>query len=133
MRSLLYIRLLAEGQTINYSNPILELVKNQFPDAGLLDIDSQSGELVLHYARQMLQDSERVAIVLDSTTTDAGFGKVFPLIELLLGGGKEQLILFRNDHNRLLRMVKARPELYIKQVQSDEELVQEIAAFYSSG
>jgi hypothetical protein len=131
MKALLYIRLLTDDQTIVYQNPLLEQVKKQFPDVAVLDIDSQSGELVLHYAKKLLQDATQVLVCLDSANADAGFGSIFSLLELLLEGQKDQLILFRNTHNRLLRMVQARPELQMKVVQDDVEFLQEVQRFYS--
>jgi hypothetical protein len=131
MKALLYIRLLTDDQTIVYQNPLLEQVKKLFPDVAVLDVDSQSGELVLHYAKKLLQDATQVLVCLDCANADAGFGSVFSLLELLLEGQKVQLILFRNNHNRLLRMVQARPELQMKVVQDDVELLHEVQQFYS--
>ena len=131
MKALLYIRLLAKNQTMAYGNPVLEQVKRLFPDVAALDVDSQSGELVLHYATQLLQNSEQTIVCIDSAAPDEGFGSLFPVLELALEGQKEQLILFRNSHTRLRRMVEARPALQMKQVENDEELLQEVKGFYS--
>ncbi|MER2998021.1 hypothetical protein [Pontibacter populi] len=129
MKALLYLRLLADDQTIVYGNPVLEGLKKQLPDVAVLDVDSRSGELVLHYAKQLLQGSEQVIVCIDSASADAGFGSVFPLIELVLEGQKEQLIVFRNDHGRLQRMVQARSELKMKVVQDDIDLMPVVAGF----
>jgi hypothetical protein len=131
MKALLYLRLLTEDQTIAYGNPVLEQLTKQFPDVAVLDVDSQSGELVLHYAKQLLQSAEQVIVCVDSASANADFGSVFPLLELLLEGQKEQLIVFRNGHNRLQRMVQARPELQMKAVQDDAELLRVVKEFYS--
>jgi hypothetical protein len=131
MKALLYLRLLTEDQTIAYGNPLLEQIKSQFPDLAVLDVDSQSGELVLHYAKQLLQDSEQLIVCVDSAAADAGFGSVFPLLELVLEGRKEQLIVFRTGHTRLQRMVQARPELQMKVVEDDVELLSEVHQFYT--
>jgi hypothetical protein len=131
MKALLYLRLLTEDQTIAYGNPLLEQIKSQFPDLAVLDVDSQSGELVLHYAKQLLQTSERLIVCIDSSAADAGFGSVFTLLELVLEGRKEQLIVFRNVHSRLLRIVQARPELQMKAIQDDAALLQEVHQFYT--
>lgn len=129
MKALLYLRLLADDQTIVYGNPVLEGLKKQLPDVAVLDVDSRSGELVLHYAKQLLQDSEHVIVCIDSAAIDTGFGSLFPLLELVLEGQKDQLIVFRNNHNRLQRMVHARPELQMKVVQDDIDLMQVVAGF----
>jgi hypothetical protein len=97
----------------------------------VLDVDSQSGELVLHYAKQLIQTSERLIVCIDSAATDAGFGSVFPLLEVVLEGRKEQLIVFRTEHTRLERMIQARPELQMKVVQDDAALLQEVHQFYT--
>ncbi len=131
MKGLLYIRLMAQGQPVVYQNPLLEQVKKQLPDVAVLDVDSESGELVLHYARQLLQDATQTIIVIESATPDAAFGSVFTVIESLLDGQKDQLILFRQEHSRLLRMVQARPELKYKATPTDAELLQVITQFYS--
>ncbi|MBJ6119926.1 hypothetical protein JAO76_17090 [Pontibacter sp. BT310] len=131
MKALLYLRLLTENQTIAYGNPLLEQIKSQFPNLAVLDVDSQSEELVLHYAKQLLQNSEQLIVCIESTAADAGLGSVFPLLELVLEGRKEQLIVFRNEHPRLLRMIQARPELQMKVVQDDVELLSEVKRFYN--
>ncbi|HEY4651963.1 MAG TPA: hypothetical protein VIG72_11150 [Pontibacter sp.] len=129
MKSLLYLRLLTDGQTIAYGNPVLEQVKKDFPEVAVLDADSQSGELVLHYAQKLLQEPGQTIVCFDSAAADAGFGSLLPLIELLLEGQPEQRILFRNTHHRLLRMVQARPELHAELVQHDAELLQKIKLY----
>ncbi|NDK57165.1 hypothetical protein [Pontibacter fetidus] len=131
MKALLYIRLLAEDQTIVYGNPLLEQVKKQLPDVAMLDVDSGSGELVLHYARKLLQEATQVIVYIESATMDAGFGSIFPLLELVLEGQKEQLIVFRNEHSRLQRMVQARPELKAIVGQDDVDLIKVAKQFYS--
>jgi hypothetical protein len=131
MKALLYLRLLAEDQAIAYGNPLLELMKKELSDVAVLDVDSQSGELVLHYAKQLLQNSEQLIVCVDSAAADAGFGSVFPLLELVLEGRKEQLIVFRTEHTRLQRMIQARPELQMKVVQDDAAWLQEVHQFYT--
>ena len=132
MKALLYICLLSEASTIVYGSPVLEQVKTKLPDVAVLDIDSQSGELVLHYAKQLLQDSEQVIVCIDSAAADSGFGSVFPLLKLVLEGQKDQLIVFRSEHTSLQRIVQARPELQMQAVQDDVELIQVMKEFYSS-
>ncbi|MEJ8757784.1 hypothetical protein WG947_12290 [Pontibacter sp. H259] len=129
MIAFLYIHLLSDDQTVAYGTPLLDQVKKQFPDMAVLDVDSQSGELVLHYARQMLQEASKVIVCINSTTPDAGFGSIFPLLELLLANPNEQLILFRNEHIRLQRLVQARPELKAEIVQTEEEVLDQVRRF----
>lgn len=131
MKALLYIRLLGEGETIAYSNPVLDQVKKQLPDVALLDLDSRSDQLVLHYARQLLKEASQTIVCINSTTPDSDFGSVFSLLELILESEKKQLILFRKNHNRLQRMVQARPELNAIVAQNDAELLQAVEQFYS--
>jgi len=92
----------------------------------VLDVDPKSDQLVLHYAKQMLQTADQLIVCIDSATPDAGFGSIFPLVELLLENPKEQLILFRNEHTRLQRMVQARPELRAVLVNSEDELLEQV-------
>ncbi|NEM96647.1 hypothetical protein [Pontibacter burrus] len=131
MKALLYIRLLSKGETIAYSNPVLDQVKQQLPDVAVLDLDSRSDQLVLHYARQLLKEASQTIVCIDSTTPDAGFGSIFSLLEPMLESEKKQLILFRNSHHRLQRMVQARQELQLKMMQDDVELLQVVGQFYS--
>jgi len=129
MKALLYISLLAENQTINYSNAVVEQVKKQFPEVAVLDVDNRSDQLVLHYAKQLLQTADQLIVCIDSATPDAGFGSLFSLLELLLENPKDQLILFRNEHTRLQRMVQARAELKAVSVNSDDELLEQVKNF----
>ncbi|MBB6609915.1 hypothetical protein H7F15_02595 [Pontibacter sp. Tf4] len=131
MKAFLYIRLLSDGETIVYGNPVLDQVKKLSPDVALLDLDSRSEQLVLHYAKQLLHEATQTIVCIDSTTPDAGFGNVFPLLEQVLESENNQLILFRNSHHRLQRMVQARPELKAIVVQDNAALLQAVEQFYS--
>lgn len=131
MKALLYIRLLDENQTIAYSNPMLDQAKKLLPDVAILDLDSQSDQLVLHYARQLLKEATQTIVCIDSATPDAGLGSIFSLLEPILESEKSQLFLFRSKHNRLQRMLQARPELQVKMMQDDAELLQVVQEFYS--
>ncbi|WP_242926513.1 hypothetical protein [Pontibacter vulgaris] len=126
MHSLLYLDLSAGT---SYSNPVIQQVKHQFPEVAILDLDIQSDELMLHFAKRLLHESGRAVICFNATESETGFGKLIPLLEELLQVQPNRLLLLLGQHARLQRMAQARPDLYFKQVLSVEEVIQEVTLY----
>ncbi|MCJ8165488.1 hypothetical protein MKJ04_11600 [Pontibacter sp. E15-1] len=105
-----------------YRKGLPEKVQQILPEAAVLDVDSTSGELVLHYALRLLRESEKAVVYIKADATVTGFGGILPLLEELFDGNEQRLILLSGDYPRLLRMLQARPQVQFAQVNEQDAL-----------
>lgn len=131
MRAFLYLNLTEEGQLTSYRQPDMELVKTLFPDVALLDLDAASDEVLVHYAKRMMQEATQIAVCI-KVEEQASFRSLMALLEDLLQAKGEQLILLRGENARLQRILEARPQLHFKQVKTATELITELALFFKA-
>ncbi len=127
MQGFLYLDLSASN---TYTKPVVEQVKQQLPGVAILDLDAQSDEVMLHYAKRFLEESERAVICFKAPEPEAGFGKLMPLLEELLQEQPDRLLLLLGNHTRLERIAQVRPELIFKKVQDQEELLREMRLYF---
>ena len=70
IRSLIYIRL-ASAQPVTYTVPLLDRMKKALPGLTTFEFDNFSAASMRHYAATLLQQSEKVAIVVVSENAEA--------------------------------------------------------------
>ena len=128
MQAFLYFNLTAPG---NYRQPLLEEVKTALPHIAILDMDAQSGELVQHYALQLLREAEQAVVCIKADESTADIAALMPLLEELFLEKPERLVLLQGQQARLQRMFAARENIRHKLV-SKEDVVQEVQAFFRS-
>lgn len=119
MQAFLYLDLTSAAA---YRKSLPEQVQQQLPAVAVLDVDVTSGELVMHYALRLLQESERAVVYIHTDATVTSFGAIMPLLEELFEGRENMLVLLGDDHPRLLRMLKARAQVQFRQVDETEAL-----------
>jgi hypothetical protein len=119
MQAFLYLDLTVSA---TYIKPLLGRVKQQLPEVAVLDIDAQSDELLRHYALRLLRESDKAVIYIQADAATTGFGSMMPLLEELFQEQPNKLILLQGDYPRLLRMLRARPQVQFKQVKEDDVL-----------
>ncbi|RAU84020.1 hypothetical protein [Pontibacter arcticus] len=129
MKAFLYIQLSA-GKDLPYQQPILSAVKEALPDVTVLDIDLDTDKLTLQMATRLLEEATQAVVCIKGEQEQAGFGSILPLFEALLTPHQNRLLLILGQPARLLRMLQARPQLLVKQVQSETEIVQQAAVFF---
>ncbi|MHA6246415.1 hypothetical protein ACXYMU_00645 [Pontibacter sp. CAU 1760] len=119
MQAFLYLDLKAVAA---YHKALPAHVKKELPAVAVLDVDTSSGELTLHYALRLLRESEKAVVYVSADASRADFGGTMPLLEELFEGRAETLVLLDGNHPRLLRMLQARPQVQFRQVNEEEAL-----------
>ena len=126
MQAFLYINL---ATSISYKQPVLEHVKTALPQLAILDMDAQSGELVQHYALQLLKEAEQAVLCIKADESITDFSAMMPLLEELFLEKPGRLVLLQGQQSRLQRMFSAREGIKYKFV-VEEEVVDEVQAFF---
>lgn len=128
MQAFLYIDL-SSTAGVTFQQPLLEQVTKQHPELSVLDLDTQSDELMQHYAKKLLQEAEQSIICIKGDRLNIGFGKLTPILEEILRPETNRMILLLGWHSRLQRMLQARPLLEFKQIEDEEQVLEETAQF----
>lgn len=125
MQAFLYLDLTASP---SFQQPAVAAVKKALPDVSVLDVDTRSDEMLQHYALRMLREATRAVVCLKADENTANFGSIMPLLEELLQGQEQRLVLLLGQHPRLRRMFQARPHVLFQEV-AEEELVGKVRVF----
>lgn len=129
MRTFLYLNLAASARFVNYEQPDLKLVRANFPAVAVLDIDSASDEMLLHYAKRMMLEARQTVLCIKAGE-DAAFQNLLPLLEGLLEAEGQKLVLLRGNNPRLQRILQARPQLPAMQVETEAKLLKELRIYF---
>lgn len=130
MRAFLHLNLAAPDQFASYQQPEVQLVKNHFPEVAVLDLDAASDEMLLHYARRLLLETEQIVVCIRADE-QASFQLFATLLETMLQAQYQLLVLFFGENQRVQRILEARPQLNVEQVNSDADLLEKLKVFYS--
>ncbi|GHA66763.1 hypothetical protein [Pontibacter akesuensis] len=126
MQAFLYLNLTTEKA---YAQPLVDQVRQTFPELAILDLDAQSDELLQHYALRLLRESERAVVSIKADETTVDLTGAMPLLEELFQGGTQRLVLLLGQHARLQRIFAARPHV-VFQVVEEGEVVEEVKGYF---
>ncbi len=130
MRAFLFLNLEVSEHPVSYAQPEVQLVKKHFRDVAILDMDAASDEMLLHYARRMLQEADQ-SVVCVKANDPASFRSMISILEETPQAKGSLLFLLIGENQRLQRIMAARPTLKFEEVKSDVDLLQKLSAFYS--
>lgn len=130
MRTFLLLDLIPTEMPASYQQAEVNLVKTNFPAIALLDLDATSDELLVHYAKRVIREATQLVVCIKADENTL-FRNLTPLLEDLLQGKDQQLILLRGKSNRLQRIIEARPHVRFKKVDTDAEVILEMKQFYT--
>jgi hypothetical protein len=125
MKAFLYIDLTSSA---TYHKELLGKVKQAFPELALLDMDGRSEELLQHYALKLLREGEQVIVCIKAEEQLSDISILMPFMEELFQNYDNKLILLLGSHNRLNRILSARPNLTFKNI-DEREVVLETQKF----
>jgi len=114
-----------------FRQPLLAEVKRVWPEVATLDVDAQSGELLLHYGLRLLREADKAVVLVQADETTEGFGSAMPLVEELLLAQEGRMVLLLGRHPRLERMLQARPHIAFKQILDEAEALGELALYFA--
>jgi biopolymer transport protein ExbD len=130
MQAFLLLDLTSEDKPASYQQADVNLVKVNFPNVALLDLDATSDELLVHYAKRMMQEAAQLVVCIKADE-NTSFRSLTPLLESLLQENEQQLVLLRGESHRLQRMIEARPYVKFKKVDSTSDVIAELEQFYT--
>jgi biopolymer transport protein ExbD len=130
MQAFLLLDLTSAGKPVSYQQADVNLVKVNFPNVALLDLDATSDELLVHYAKRMMQEAAQLVVCIKADE-NTSFRNLTPLLESLLQGNEQQFVLLRGESHRLQRMIEARPYVKYKKVDSTSDVIAELEQFYT--
>jgi biopolymer transport protein ExbD len=130
MQAFLLLDLTSAGKPASYQQADVNLVKVNFPDVALLDLDATSDELLVYYAKRMMQEAAQLVVCIKADE-NTSFRNLTPLLESLLQENEQQLVLLRGESHRLQRMIEARPYVKYKKVDSTSDVIAELEQFYT--
>lgn len=116
--------------TTDFQRPLLAQVKQTWPEVVTLDVDTASGELLLHYALRLLREADKAVVLVQVDERTPGFGSAMPLVEELLLAQEGRMILLLGRHPRLQRMLQARPHIAFKQILDEAEALAALALYF---
>ena len=111
-----------------FLKPVVEQVRQSLPTVSILDLDTKSDELLLHYALRLLRESESAVVCIRADESTTNFGSLMPLLEELVEEGKQRLVLLQGQHPRLQRIFAARPHVVFKAME-EAQVVEEVKWF----
>jgi hypothetical protein len=114
----------------SYHRPLLPWLRAQVPEIAVLDIDSDSDEMLVLQAGRLLQEATFYAVYFKVAEPNARLGSAFKLVEEIIREDKPGLILIEGGHNRLTAIMQARPHLLLKTVTSQEEIKLHLAEYF---
>lgn len=130
MLAFLYLNLTVSEQPVSYQQAEVQLVKAYFPDVALLDMDADSDEMLLHYAKRMIQEADQLVVCLKAEE-GASLQLLTTVLEAMQQAKGQHVILLRGENQRLHRILQARPQLNFRKVSPEAELLEGLNTFYS--
>lgn len=105
MDLVLYIQI-KEQNNIGFGIPLANWFREEMPGLNLIDADNYSDDLVINQELKMIQESSSCVLLIDADT-DAKPGKTVKLIEALLRGkGQQVLVHLKGGNSTLEKMLK---------------------------
>jgi hypothetical protein len=106
MKTLIHIRI-SQYPIFSYDIPIVRWAKACFPQIHTYDFDSQSQSLMVDYAKEMIAQSQLLAIVIECEE-NAAPGPALKMMDILTRQkNKDILLIFNGQHAILEKMLTA--------------------------
>ena len=131
MGAFLYLNLNDPDHFSGYQQPEVQLVKTHFPGVAVLDLDAASDDMLMHYAKRLLLETEQVVVCIKTAEKSAP-QLLMTMLETVLQSQQQQqlLVILQGDNARIQRILEARPQLKTERVHSVEDLLQKLKTFY---
>lgn len=129
MRAFILISL-ADRPSQAYGQLVLQEVK-QLPagDLAVLDLDAFSEEMLINYARRLIQEAEAFVVYFKVENENAAFGTSLKIVEEIIRHFKPGLILIEGHHQRLQTIMQSRPHLACKSAATAVDLKPYLVSF----
>jgi hypothetical protein len=113
-----------------FKQPVLQKVKEQFPEVITLDVDAASDEMLVTQACRLVQEAKQAVIYFKVIEPQANLGAGFRVVEEIIRTNKPILILIEGNHARLASILKVRPHLMVTPVSEGSNIFEHLTAYF---
>jgi hypothetical protein len=110
MLTLIYLTIIPDVLSSSYQSSLTEWARQALPAVMHFDFDNLSDSLVMQYASDLLQQSEKVVLVVEVKSSDASASKLLPFLEKLIIHSNASALLIGEQHPLLTRMLGLLPD-----------------------
>jgi hypothetical protein len=129
MQAAIYFQILDKADS-SYEKPVLDQLKQLFPELILFDFDSQSDMLVVGYATKLLFKAEKAVIMIEAS--EGPTSGVMAFMEKIIANKSKCLVLLYGKNDLVERMLKLIDSHVFKYAQVDHTSVEKAIDFLSA-
>ena len=118
---LVYVELSA-ARVYSYRKPLLEKLKQRFPEGVYLDLDSFSDDYLTTQACRLVKEADKNVLYFTSSEPDAPLGAALRLAEILIRRSANSLVVLQGPHTRLERLFSNRENIVFAHNPNEEQL-----------
>jgi hypothetical protein len=120
MKALIYIEI---TETIDYfyEKEVLVHVKNKYPDIVTFDLDNHSDALMVDYAIELLEKSDKSIIIVESKNNFSS-SKILLLSEKILKHQDKCLLILNGENKNLNKIFSQIKNNFLKNLSLEEEI-----------
>jgi len=124
MKALLHIQLTAEVHEVPYQTTARHII-NQYPEVSSFGLDNHSSAEMLDYAREMIERTSQLLVLLECYSPDAKSGRLVSLLNTLIRKKPEHMeLVLLGAHPMVEKMGRTLGERF--HVRPDEQALQKI-------
>src|SRR5215218_1882058 len=109
MAALLYLEIISDFQETSYATPLATWKSDFTSDVTIFDLDNLSEGLVIHHAIDLLEQSAKVALLINTKSAQAPVGKILPLLEKCVSHPNSLLVMIGEGHALINRYASLLP------------------------
>ncbi|MES2732413.1 MAG: hypothetical protein V4714_11710 [Bacteroidota bacterium] len=109
MLALIYLTIIPDILSTSYESSLTQWARQALPAAMLFDFDNLSDSLVMQYASDLLQQSEKVVLVVEVKSAAAPASKLLPFLEKCIAHPHTSALLTGKPHPLVTRMLGLLP------------------------
>lgn len=128
MAAIVYLDLTEEAP-FTYGKPVLNWVKDQFPEVVTFDLDTASEPVLFHHAQRLLEEAHFCLLFL-KTGQKQILGPEMQLLDVLFKKQTGAAVAICGHHAPLETVLKARPAVAFAQATLEEDLYPFLASFF---
>jgi hypothetical protein len=131
MQAAIYLQILDDTGSYTYEKPVLNRLKQYFPQLLIYDFDTRSDSLVAGYAVDLLEKSDKTLIIIDASNGPASGLVIF--LEKIIACKDTCMVLLYGRNNLVERMLYILDEDKIRQADTDTQLTNIAITYLSDG
>jgi hypothetical protein len=109
MQAILALEIISTVHEASYQHPPMDWKPDLNPDTVFFDLDNLSDGLVMKYASDLLDQSEKAVVLLNVISAEASVGKILPLLEKCLTHPRLLVVSTGYPHALISRYVNLLP------------------------